>query len=151
MYGKLGIHWASSIPAFLALACMPFPFIFYKYGAAIRARCVYASESEKVMNEIRARAAAPQESNETEGSITTGNNSTDGSDMTEKEEGPFEPIKTRASSRRSSLAPIRSRAESNADAAEYESNPYDVDRVNTTSSFAGLDLHKVRSHVSAGR
>ncbi|KAJ5725342.1 uncharacterized protein N7483_006699 [Penicillium malachiteum] len=36
MYDNLGIHWASSIPAFLALACVPMPFLFYKYGAVIR-------------------------------------------------------------------------------------------------------------------
>ncbi|RFU29421.1 hypothetical protein B7463_g6942, partial [Scytalidium lignicola] len=45
MYNNLGIHWASSIPAFLALACLPFPFLFYKYGAQIRARCKYAAEA----------------------------------------------------------------------------------------------------------
>lgn len=43
MYNKLGIHWASMIPAFLALACIPFPFVLYKYGPAIRARCKYAA------------------------------------------------------------------------------------------------------------
>ena len=32
MYSSLGIHWASSIPAFLAVLCMPLPFLFYKYG-----------------------------------------------------------------------------------------------------------------------
>ncbi|RMD43662.1 hypothetical protein DV735_g1473, partial [Chaetothyriales sp. CBS 134920] len=36
MYDNLGIHWASSIPGFLALACMPFPFLFWKYGEKIR-------------------------------------------------------------------------------------------------------------------
>lgn len=45
MYADLGIHWASSIPAFLALACVPFPFFFYKYGAAIRSRCKFAAEA----------------------------------------------------------------------------------------------------------
>jgi multidrug resistance protein len=46
MYQNLGIHWASSVPAFLALACLPAPLFFYKRGAAIRARCPYAAESE---------------------------------------------------------------------------------------------------------
>lgn len=46
MYNGLGIHWASSIPAFLALACVPFPFLFYKYGAAIRKRCKFAAEAD---------------------------------------------------------------------------------------------------------
>ncbi|KAH8819819.1 major facilitator superfamily domain-containing protein [Xylogone sp. PMI_703] len=45
MYHNLGIHWASSIPAFLALACVPFPFLFYKFGGSIRARCKYAAEA----------------------------------------------------------------------------------------------------------
>jgi MFS family permease len=52
MYKKLGLHWASSIPAFLALLCMPFPFVFYKYGPQIRARCKYAVEAQKALDEI---------------------------------------------------------------------------------------------------
>lgn len=44
MYENLGTQWASSVPAFLALACLPMPFIFYKYGAAIRRRSKYAPE-----------------------------------------------------------------------------------------------------------
>lgn len=48
MYTNLGIHWASTIPAFLALACLPFPFLFYKYGGAIRSRCKYAAEADNV-------------------------------------------------------------------------------------------------------
>lgn len=43
MYHNLGIHWASSIPAFLALSCAPAPFIFYKYGKQIRMKCRYAA------------------------------------------------------------------------------------------------------------
>jgi len=46
MYDGLGIHWASSVPAFLALACVPFPFLFYRYGAAIRKRCKFAAEAD---------------------------------------------------------------------------------------------------------
>lgn len=49
MYARLGIHWASSIPAFLTLACLPFPFVMYKYGAAIRRRCKYANEAVEIM------------------------------------------------------------------------------------------------------
>ncbi|KAJ4982688.1 major facilitator superfamily transporter [Stagonosporopsis vannaccii] len=45
MYRRLGVHWASSIPAFLALACLPFPILFYIFGASIRARCRFASEA----------------------------------------------------------------------------------------------------------
>ncbi|PLB37803.1 MFS transporter [Aspergillus candidus] len=49
MYDGLGIHWAPSIPAFLSLLCMPAPFFFYRYGAAIRTRCKYAAESHRYL------------------------------------------------------------------------------------------------------
>ncbi|KAB8218056.1 major facilitator superfamily domain-containing protein [Aspergillus novoparasiticus] len=57
MYKALGIHWASSLIAFLALACVPLPFLFYKFGPAIRSRCHYAAESEKFMNALFATPA----------------------------------------------------------------------------------------------
>ena len=53
MYADLGIHWASSIPAFLALACVPFPFLFYKYGAAIRQRCKFAAEAAAFLEKMQ--------------------------------------------------------------------------------------------------
>lgn len=43
MYDNLGTQWASSVPAFLALACLPMPFVLYKYGSAIRKRCKYSA------------------------------------------------------------------------------------------------------------
>lgn len=45
MYHNLGIHWASSIPGFLALVCTPAPFIFHKYGKEIRLKCRYAAQA----------------------------------------------------------------------------------------------------------
>lgn len=62
MYDALGIHWASSIPAFLALACLPFPFLFYKYGEKIRLRCKFASEAAAALEKMRAGAVAQQPS-----------------------------------------------------------------------------------------
>jgi multidrug resistance protein len=53
MYATLGIHWASSVPAFLALACTPFPFLFYRYGEAIRTRCKYAAQAAEVMLQMK--------------------------------------------------------------------------------------------------
>jgi hypothetical protein len=53
MYANLGIHWASSIPAFLALACVPFPFLFYKHGATIRQRCKFAAEAAVLQEKMR--------------------------------------------------------------------------------------------------
>ena len=59
MYENLGIHWASSVPAFLALACLPAPFFFYKHGAAIRAQSSYAAESEAAIRSITAPETGP--------------------------------------------------------------------------------------------
>lgn len=42
MYNKLGYQWASSLLAFLTLAMMPFPYIFFRYGKKIRAKSRYA-------------------------------------------------------------------------------------------------------------
>ncbi|KAM0371837.1 hypothetical protein ACHAPY_009782 [Fusarium culmorum] len=58
MYQNLGIHWASSVPAFLALACVPFPFLFFKYGQKIRMKCEYAAEAAVVLEKIRTQDAA---------------------------------------------------------------------------------------------
>ncbi|KAK8122660.1 MFS transporter [Apiospora sp. TS-2023a] len=52
MYNHLGIHWATSIPAFLTLACMPFPFIMYRYGEAVRMKCKYAAEAAEMMRQM---------------------------------------------------------------------------------------------------
>ncbi|KAI8720785.1 MFS domain-containing protein [Fusarium sp. LHS14.1] len=53
MYDDLGIHWASSVPAFLAVACIPFPFLFYKYGETIRMKCEFAAEAASVLQRMR--------------------------------------------------------------------------------------------------
>lgn len=62
MYKNLGIHWASSVPAFLALACLPFPFFLYKYGRRIREKCKYAAEAAAMLESLRAASARSQES-----------------------------------------------------------------------------------------
>ncbi|KAK2029253.1 major facilitator superfamily transporter [Colletotrichum zoysiae] len=43
MYNKLGYSWASSLLAFLTVAMVPFPFIFFKYGKRIRGRSRFAT------------------------------------------------------------------------------------------------------------
>ncbi|PGH12054.1 hypothetical protein AJ80_06873 [Polytolypa hystricis UAMH7299] len=57
MYKSLGIHWASSVPAFLTLACMPFPFIMYRYGAPLRMKCKYAFEAAETMRQMQMQQA----------------------------------------------------------------------------------------------
>jgi hypothetical protein len=54
MYRNLGIHWASSVPAFLALACLPFPFLFWRYGERIRSRSKFAAEAAKLLQRMQA-------------------------------------------------------------------------------------------------
>jgi hypothetical protein len=53
MYQSLGIHWATSIPAFLALACLPFPFLFYAYGVPIRMKCKYSAQAHEAMTAMK--------------------------------------------------------------------------------------------------
>ncbi|KAF2719200.1 MFS general substrate transporter [Polychaeton citri CBS 116435] len=43
MYEDLGFQWASSLLAFLALAMMPFPFLFFRYGKRLRGKSRFAS------------------------------------------------------------------------------------------------------------
>ncbi|GFF51585.1 putative MFS transporter [Aspergillus udagawae] len=57
MYDSLGIHWASSLPAFLTLACMPFPFVMYRYGGALRMKCKYAFEAAEMMRRMQMQQA----------------------------------------------------------------------------------------------
>lgn len=43
MYHKLGDQWATSLLAFLTVAMMPFPYLFFKYGKKIRGRSRFAT------------------------------------------------------------------------------------------------------------
>jgi len=42
MYHRLGYQWAGSLLAFISLACCAIPFVFFFYGARIRAFSKYA-------------------------------------------------------------------------------------------------------------
>ena len=55
MYDSLGIHWARTIPASLALTCVPFPSLFYGYGPVIQKKCKFAREAAEVMAKIKQR------------------------------------------------------------------------------------------------
>ncbi|KAJ5316361.1 Major facilitator superfamily domain general substrate transporter [Penicillium atrosanguineum] len=57
MYHNLGIHWASSLPAFMTLVCMPFPLIMYRYGAQVRMKCKYTFEAAEMMKKMQAQQA----------------------------------------------------------------------------------------------
>jgi hypothetical protein len=42
MFNKLGVDWAGSLLGFLAVAFLPIPFLFYKYGERLRKHSSYA-------------------------------------------------------------------------------------------------------------
>jgi len=42
MFQALGVNWAGSLLAFVSVALIPMPFLFYKYGKTIRKRSKYA-------------------------------------------------------------------------------------------------------------
>ena len=86
MYQNLGIHWASCIPAFLALGCAPLPFLFYKFGAAIRRRCKYSADAARVMEQLRAGHAAAAAPKAPGGSIVKANSAADEEKALEKHE-----------------------------------------------------------------
>jgi hypothetical protein len=44
MFHKLGIPWASSLLGFAAVAMIPIPFLFYKYGSSIRKRGKFTAQ-----------------------------------------------------------------------------------------------------------
>ena len=53
MYTNLGVHWASAVPGFIALACFPFPILFYIYGPAIRRRCKYSAQAARFLASLK--------------------------------------------------------------------------------------------------
>ncbi|KJZ72450.1 hypothetical protein HIM_08119 [Hirsutella minnesotensis 3608] len=133
MYDALGIHWASSIPAFLALACVPFPFLFYKYGPAIRERCKFAAQSAAFVRALKEQPDEPkaqEHEKEPPPVEKVDSSSVDGTstDTAGTEEPTYGPINFTAS--RTSIRTAGSTA-----SRAYEGNPYDIDRVNTKHSF----------------
>lgn len=159
MYDNLGTQWASSVPAFLALALVPAPFVLYKYGAYIRSKCVYATEAEKAMEALRAKAGVKvqPDSEPSTARASTDSSRSQTTDATTIETGGVEPIKSAKSGHRTipstasdpqKLLRTTSRAESLGEAAAYEASPYDIDRVNTNASVAGVDLKRVKTNKS---
>ena len=159
MYRGLGIHWASSIPAFLALACLPFPFLFYKYGAEIRKKCKYAAESEAFMQKLRGNTIAAAQQNDDDDSDSSRTHAERMEEAAEQEavdysfenerQPRFEEMKTgkeaveKEGSGGASLQKVgtgrsvrstRSRR-SILTVNEYYDNPYEIDRVHTKDSF----------------
>ncbi|KAJ6013299.1 hypothetical protein N7540_007890 [Penicillium herquei] len=140
MYANLGIHWASSIPAFLSLACVPFPFIFYKYGAQIRQRCTFAAEADAFMRRLAEKnqqqtRPAPAEEKEIEVSDPETAVVDDVSDSESVSTVPSRISIGRRASRASRSSRHSGRSMHRVPTAtQYEENPYDLDLVNTRQS-----------------
>lgn len=51
MYSRLGYQWASTLLAFIALACCAIPYVFYFKGEVIRrfSRFAYSDDEEKAV------------------------------------------------------------------------------------------------------
>ncbi|KAJ5664458.1 hypothetical protein N7507_005189 [Penicillium longicatenatum] len=126
MYNNLGIHWASCIPAFLALACVPFPFLFYKYGAKIRKSCKFAAQSDAFMRKIQEQAKTEPEEDE---KITYDRTEAPAPHTELSSDSDDEPAVQRSRSRAHSTTSTLHRVPT------YEGNPFDMDRVNTRESF----------------
>lgn len=145
MYQNLGIHWASSIPAFLSLACVPFPFIFYKYGAHIRQRCTYAAEADAFMrrlaekNQAETRRQETSAQNDAEKNELAADVSDDSSDTESLSTVPSRVTLGRYASRGSRQSG-RSMHRT-ATATQYEENPYDLDLMNTRQSAISCHRH----------
>lgn len=140
MYGNLGIHWASSIPAFLALLCVPMPFLFYKFGPKIRENCKYAKQSMDFMKNMqRQMAGGESKEDEQKEEQEAFDYSYEDESHGDAETPKFEEIKTGNDNQ--GLGGGRLSRTST-----YEHNPYDIDRVNTRDSFS-----KPRSRASSMR
>lgn len=144
MYQGLGIHWASSIPAFLALACTPLPFLFYKYGPAIRKRCKFAAEADAFLQKLReqdddepASSESPedQEKRAKERREAEEDREAEAIDYSYEDETSLDPQVDSTRFQRIRTNQSLRRQQSNVDAL-YEGNPFDLDRVNTRESFA---------------
>lgn len=59
MYHRLGYEWASSLMAFISLACCAIPFLFYIFGARIREKSRYAYSPESSKKPTQTEASTP--------------------------------------------------------------------------------------------
>lgn len=134
MYQNLGIHWASSIPAFLSLICIPFPFICYKYGAQIRKRCTFAAEADAFMSRL-AEQNQERQREVPEKKVEKSEPEEASHDLSDSESLSTVPSRVSFGRRASRASRYSGRSmHRTATATQYEENPYDLDLVNTRQS-----------------
>jgi Major Facilitator Superfamily len=66
MYHRLGYQWASSLLAFISLACCTIPYVFYFYGARIRRRSRFAYSGDDKEEQLEAGGESGGEASEGE-------------------------------------------------------------------------------------
>ncbi|KAI5448817.1 mitochondrial import receptor subunit tom20 [Naganishia albida] len=60
MYHNLGVNWASTLVAFLSLACAPLPVLFWLYGAKVRVMTQFGREADQLGQMMRMMAQQQQ-------------------------------------------------------------------------------------------
>lgn len=171
MYNTLGIHWASALPGFLAITCLPFPFLFYKCGAHIRKKCKYATEADAFMQRLHNRATQRPEtadetceasSNNVSGSASqlAAVDAEDGSEKEEAEPRQYQEMKTEKEAEGDKFKKVQQRQSSQSQRShkiyrshrsardEYYDNPYEIDRVHSRERFGP---HRSRAESRASR
>lgn len=58
MFARLGVHGGAAVPAGLAALCLPFPFLFVRYGKQIREKAKFATEARNIAMKMMAAAGA---------------------------------------------------------------------------------------------
>jgi MFS family permease len=143
MYQNLGIHWASCVPAFLALACVPFPFILYKKGLAIRKYCKFSAQSEAFVQSLL-QGAMQKDTTPEEDEPSQADQSTIAEAATRvpsaEDHGPATPHALEKESADEVMS-IRSLSRVGTHTSQihrvptYDGNPYNIDRIHTRESF----------------
>ena len=173
MFEGLGIHWASSIPAFLALACTPFPFLFYKYGPAIRARCKFAAEAAQFLERMRGQQPQPKgeggadASDEVASSADEPTAAEEKEDEKEREEDAEQEAFDHSyedetelgveDSRFKSIKPggvkrtTTNHSLSGRQSVDYDQSPYDIDRVHSNEYFGRINSRSPTSRPTSIR
>ena len=139
MFENLGIHWAASIPAFLALACVPFPFILYKKGLSIRKYCKYSAQSEAFVQSMLQSMADPEEPKaQSDEAASQSDSGEPVSRVPTLTNANGTSLQKEANVDMNSLNHTISHTSVNAQLQRvptYEANPYNIDRINTRESF----------------
>ncbi|KAL1891042.1 Synaptic vesicle transporter SVOP [Sporothrix stenoceras] len=75
MYDRLGDQWASSLLAFISLACCAIPFLFWIYGARIRkhSKYAYGGDDEEEVDNSKTNAGSSSDTDPEKGRLPCAN------------------------------------------------------------------------------